>query len=306
MRIKRVIKVTSLIVSSIILICVLTSCMPDMGDKFEDIDDYYALFDEIITVGPSFSTDSYDMEDFYSNETTENNECPMDDPEEFEYLAVKCEEEIIMDEFALFMLSEKDCMVQVSLFVDSSMPKEASQKEDESMFYGTYILNATNTDYSFTFEKTTDPDDDDKEINQVTYQIANNKYSGEYTYDSESKRAVYEISIDGNVTKFWAQMTIDGLRITNSKSPGIAVYVKSGGTAELAHATVSLVANKWNSFYIKDFTINGAEENFVTVKEGHYITVEFLNNTVHGGIYGLAPQSFKMTNLLIRAVENEE
>ena len=89
-------------------------------------------------------------------------------------------------------------------------------------------------------------------------------------------------------------------------------------TAGVGEIVVHLAANKWNSFSLDNFTVNGVPQKSTQVEKGQYILLHFKNNS------GIAPSDEKsegdsdseadislpsaeitMTNLLIRALDVE-
>jgi hypothetical protein len=86
----------------------------------------------------------------------------------------------------------------------------------------------------------------------------------------------------------------------------------------IGEATVHLKAENWNSFVLDDFSVNGATQKSVEIKDGQYILIQIRNNSGvrifndEKQIY-VDPQTgaelqraeITMTNLLIRALKIE-
>ena len=86
----------------------------------------------------------------------------------------------------------------------------------------------------------------------------------------------------------------------------------------IGEATVHLKAENWNSFVLDDFTVNGATQKSVEIKDGQYILLQIRNNSGirvfddEKQIYvdlqtgtELQKAEITMTNLLIRALKIE-
>ena len=130
MTFKRVIKACIALCATAILVIAVGGC-DDLG-VYSDTAEYYSAFDDIVLIGgTSREEDSYSVEDYFYNEDSRKNFLSGEDGtyegvehSDYVYMAIPFESDIEMDSLALYIQSESDVSVYMSIFVTDTIPSE--------------------------------------------------------------------------------------------------------------------------------------------------------------------------------------
>lgn len=116
-----------LLTFSILLIFIFVGCA-DLGD-FEDIEDYYNSFGEITLSVSNDNNSTFDVEDFY-NEESQEDFTTIVEMKEYVYFSVKVRKTMEMDTFSMFFLAESNAKLDMSIFVVDNIPANFREYDD--------------------------------------------------------------------------------------------------------------------------------------------------------------------------------
>lgn len=113
-----------------ILWIALCSC-DDLG-AYEDTDEYYASFGDIVLInGTTREDDDYSVEDYFYNKESREDFLEGDDGAysgieyaDYVYMAIPIENELEIDSVALFLRSKEDVTVYMNVYVTDKIPSE--------------------------------------------------------------------------------------------------------------------------------------------------------------------------------------
>ena len=118
-----------LLTFSIILIFTFVGCA-DLGD-FDDIEDYYNSFGEITLSVSNDNNLTYEVEDFY-NEESQEDYTTIVEMEEYVYFSVKVSKNMEMDTFSMFFLAESNDKLDMSIYIVGEHPVNFREYDDPS------------------------------------------------------------------------------------------------------------------------------------------------------------------------------
>ena len=125
------------IVSATLAICItaihwiaLCGC-EDLG-AYDDVSEYYGAFGDIVMIGGTTGEkDEYSVEDYFYNEESREDFLEGEDGaykgvehSDYVYVAIPLESSIDMDTLALFLMSEEDAVIYISVFITDKIPSE--------------------------------------------------------------------------------------------------------------------------------------------------------------------------------------
>ena len=225
---------------SAILVIALCGC-DDLG-AYEDTEEYYSAFGDVITVsGSTKDKESYSVEDyFYNKESRENFLTDKDgnytgvEHSDYVYLAIPFGSTVNVDAVALYSQSRSDVTVYLNVLVADKVPSNPRTSDDN-------VIGA----------------------------------------------------VDGGV-----------------------VFDDPDPAKRVGEITVHLKKDKWSSFTVDTFSVNGQTKKSIEIKEDEYILLQIRNNSgvrefddekqafvdLQTGLE-LQKAEITMTNLLIRALE---
>lgn len=259
-----------------IMVIALCGC-EDLG-IYEDVNDYYAAFGDIILIeGNEKKQTSHSVKDkFYNDESREDFLEGNDgaytgvDSDNYIYMAIPVERDLNMDTFALYMNAYSDVSVYMSLFITNKVPENPKCMSD--------IL----------FDENGNP------ILDVNGNLVNN-----------SEPVLDE---DGN-----PKLDENGNPIMQD-----VVYDDPYQSTCIADTVIRLSNGEWNSFMVDAFMVNGKSRSSIEIEKGQYILIQFRNNNgiraYNHELQALVDEKtgrkldsadFTMTNLLVRAIEEE-
>lgn len=250
-----------LFVLGVIISCVVTlsGCM-DLGD-FENEQDYYNSFGDVIlvyedttTIDKNVCTKQYSVRDYFYNKNTSDNFSygdPLDDESDankdipklqYIYLALPIKKDFEIDSFALFMNTNEDVYVDINLYLVDTLPNN-----------GTF---------------------------------SNIKVKGDMDYN-------YMVDEDGEfVLDEYGNKTFDYDSPILYDDPSVENLVSS--------QSFYCAKDEWESFTIDNWETKEGREGSLLVCAGQYLLIKIDNNSGDNPqVENLV--SFKMTNMLVRA-----
>ena len=130
MRLKRLFKSAIVLCITAILVIAVSGC-EDLG-AYSDTDMYYSSFGDIVLIsGTTRTEEDYSVEDYFYNKDSRDDFLRGDDGayegiehSDYVYMAIPFECDITMDTLALYIQSESDVSVYMSIFVTDTIPSE--------------------------------------------------------------------------------------------------------------------------------------------------------------------------------------
>lgn len=130
MRLKRLFKSAIALCITAILVIAVSGC-EDLG-AYSDTDMYYSSFGDIVLIsGTTRTEEDYSVEDYFYNKDSRDDFLRGDDGayegiehSDYVYMAIPFECDITMDTLALYIQSESDVSVYMSIFVTDTIPSE--------------------------------------------------------------------------------------------------------------------------------------------------------------------------------------
>jgi hypothetical protein len=251
MTFKKIVSAFLVLCMTAILAVAVCGC-DDLGD-YEDAEEYYNSFGDIILISrASKDGEEYSVEDYFYNEESRENFLAGDDGayqgvehSDYVYMAIPFECDIDMDSIGLFLQSQSDVPVYINVFVTDKVPSA---------------------------------------WRPIPGNQANENVGGSSETESEEETEEEEYDDPDPLTRVGE----------------IAIYLEKG---------------QWGSFVLDIFSVNGAAQNSIQVKEDQYLLLQIRNNSgvrifdTEKNAYvdpqtGLELQraEITMTNLLIRAL----
>lgn len=260
MTFKKILSVALVFCITAILAIALCGC-DDLGE-YEDEEEYYGSFGDVVLISATsreskeYSVEEYfynkdSREDFLSGEDGVYNGVPYSD---YVYMAIPFDSDIDMDTLALYIRSQSDVTVYISVFITDDIPQS---------------------------------------WRPVTDIIAPAQESGDSTDDNSDDTS----EEDENE------------------------YDDPDPAGRIGDVAVHLKKEKWGSFVLDTFTVNGLVQKSIQIEDGQYILLQIRNNSgirifdEENNVY-IDPQTnlelqraqITMTNMLVRAldVKNDE
>ena len=130
MTFKKAVIATLTICITAILWVALCGC-EDLG-AYNDVSEYYGAFGDIVMIGGTTGEkDEYSVEDYFYNEESREDFLEGEDGayrgvkhSDYVYVAIPLESSIDMDTLALFLMSEDDAVIYISVFITDKIPSE--------------------------------------------------------------------------------------------------------------------------------------------------------------------------------------
>ena len=257
MRFKSFIKASLAICIAAILVIAACGC-EDLGE-YEDTEQYYSSFGDIVLIsGTTKEKKDYSVDKYFYNEESREDFLAGEDGSyqgvehsDYVYMAIPFESNIDMDTLALFLQSKNNVAVYINVFLTDKIPEKWKSISDIE------IKQEENTESS----------------------------------DEESKDE-------------------------SEENTGTPEYDDPDPATRIGTVVVHLEKEKWNSFVLDVFEINGEIHQSLQIKEDQYILLQIRNNSgvrifdeekqtyvdPQTGIE-LPKAEITMTNLLIRALE---
>ncbi len=106
--------------------CTLAGCAPDLGN-IENSEDFYKKFPTVDFVGSDLEVVNKKSEDFYNDEAVNDfNRKDFESPvagDAYKYMAVFAGESVSVEEFAIYVRSDKDVTFSVCVYVKNGLPE---------------------------------------------------------------------------------------------------------------------------------------------------------------------------------------
>ena len=267
----------------------------DLG-AYEDTTEYYDAFGKVVMInGESGQVEEYEVDEYFYNEDSREDFLVDDDGNyygiehgKFVYIAIPFEKDIDMDSLALYMQSMDDAAIYMSFYVVDELPLNFRPIGDKLI-----------------------ADDETDDTQNGGTETGGTQTDGTETGGSETG--------DGNETGDGTSGGESGGNTENEKPK----YDDPDYSASVGEIVIHLEKEKWNSFVLERFSVNGEAQESIQIKEDQYLLIQIRNNS---GVREfdkdknafVDPQSgleleearITATNLLIRALDikdgNEE
>ena len=278
-------------VSFCLALCIMATlgvaiCGCDDLGAFEDTEEYYASFGDIVLLNED-SKEEYDIEEYFYNKESRNNFLKGDDGvykgvdfDRYVYMAVPFEKNINMDSFALYLQAKDDVTVYINVYVTDKIPSNWKTIEDNVT--ETETETETETDVETDVETDLDTETETETETEIETET---ETETERETETENTEAVYD---DPDSDKRVGELT---------------VHLKSG---------------KWNSFILDTFRVDGEVQKSIEINKGQYVLLQIINNSGLR-VFSEEKQAYvdpqtgneldgaelTMTNLLIRALDDK-
>lgn len=268
----------------------------DLG-AYEDTAEYYDAFGKVVMInGESGQVEEYKVDEYFYNEDSREDFLVDDDGNyygiehgKFVYIAIPFEKDIDMDSLALYIQSLDDAAIYISFYVVDKLPLNFRPIGDKLI-----------------------ADDETDDTQNGGTEIGGTETGGTQTDGTETGGGE---TGDGNETG-------DGTSGGNTENEK-PKYDDPDYSASVGEIVIHLEKEKWNSFVLERFSVNGEAQESIQIKEDQYLLIQIRNNS---GVREfdkdknafVDPQSgleldaarITATNLLIRALDikdgNEE
>ena len=290
---KTVITCVALCIMAILWVA-LCGC-DDLG-AYEDTTEYYDAFGEVVMInGESGQVEEYEVEEYFYNEDSREDFLVDDDGnyygiehEKFVYIAIPFEKDIDMDSLALYMQSMDDAAIYMKFYVVDKLPLNFRPIGDK-------LIAGDETD----------------DTQNGGTETGGTQTDGTETGGSENG--------DGNETGDGTSGGESGGNTENEKPK----YDDPDYSASVGEIVIHLEKEKWNSFVLEQFKVNGEKRESIQINEDQYLLIQIMNNSglrvfdeEKNAFFDpqseleLKEASITATNLLIRALDikdgNEE
>ena len=210
----------------------------DLG-AFKNTEEYYNSFGD----GKVFLIDKdgehgYSVEEHFYNEDSREKFVTGVDHSEYVYMAIPFSSDIVMDSLALYLQSQTDVTVYISVFVTDKIPTQWKPIEDN-------VINGEGSDGSTdgepTEEKKYDDPDPDTSVGEVTVHLKNGKWDS-FVLDNfrVSKTMQKSIKIEGGQYVLLQIRNNSGVRILDEEKQ---IFVDSQTKQELPRAEKITMTN---------------------------------------------------------------
>lgn len=296
-------------------ILAIAACGCDDLGAYEDTDEYYAAFDDIVLIdGITKDVDEYSVEDYFYNKESRENFLVGEDGKysgvehsEYVYMAIPFNKDIDMDTFAIYFQSLDDATVYINVYVVDALPTEWKGIDDVGKNDNTTDSESSETDEVGSTETADGESSDSIEVGSTETADGESSDSTEVgsieTTDGESSETTEGVS-DGTASGETSEETTEAEKVGD---PDVE--------SRIGEAVVQLEKGKWNSFMLDTFIVDGTAQASILIKEDQYLLLQFRNNS---GVRvfnnelqayvdpqtGLELEKVKitMTNMLIRAL----
>jgi len=265
-----------------------------------------------------------------------------DDELTYQYMLIETCAEMNIESIALWFKSTQDKgSLMVEAYYMNSVPPTGlfSKNEDYDLMYGKYLykerarnpvtrkLEVTRTrvlEFDGKSTKTNkgkvkvyDLDTNGNEVTYGTYDYSFNEstrvatFYVEYTADSFGTLITYKYDYQVALDDTYENITATILDHDTSERMSSNIYnydenfefpsIEGIGPC-LAYTRVAVTKDSWDSFTLKNWTINGASSKTFSTKEDGCIVLRFSNNCSGANKKKLTKMHFIATNLMIRAV----
>ena len=202
MTFKRILKACAALCIAAILVIAACGC-EDLG-AYESAEEYYSAFGDVVLIdGTTKNKKEYSVEKyFYNKESREDFLRGEDgaykgvDHGEYVYMAIPFESSIDMDTLALFIQSENDVTVYISVFVSDKIPTNFKAVADNQITDGSTgnALGGESGDETQNTEPVYDDPDPETRIGEVAVHLKNGKWNSfvldEFNINGETQKSI--------------------------------------------------------------------------------------------------------------------
>jgi hypothetical protein len=318
MTFKGIVKACSVLCITAILGIAVCGC-EDLG-AYNDVDEYYDSFGNIVLIdGATGDREEYSVEDYFYNKESKENFLAGEDGvyrgvphNDYVYMAIPVESSIDADTLALYIQAKADVVLYIYVYLTDEIPDNIeliSENENPDGESDTVADEQTDDQSEQTDDQSEQTGDQSEQTDDQSEQTGD---QSEQTGDqSEQTGDQSEQTGDqSEQTGDQSEQTSDEPEQTEKE------YDDPDLQSKIGEIVIHLEGEKWDSFVLDEFIVNGETQKSIQINEGQYLLIQILNNSgmriwdkekqiyVHPqtGVE-LQQADITMTNLLIRALE---
>ena len=130
------------LLANLVAICLMLCTVLTLGGcddlgEYEDEDDYYETFGDILLIDSAGEDESYSVEDYFYNESSREDFLVSDDGKyggvptaEYLYMAIPVKCDIVMDSLALYVLGDSEQGLYFSVYITDGIPSKIRKPGD--------------------------------------------------------------------------------------------------------------------------------------------------------------------------------
>ena len=241
-------------VSFCLALCIMATlgvaiCGCDDLGAFEDTEEYYASFGDIVLLNED-SKEGYDVEEYFYNKESRNNFLKGDDGvykgvdfDRYVYMAVPFEKNINMDSFALYLQAKDEVTVYINVYVTDKIPSNWKTIEDNVT--ETETKTETETDVETDVETDLDTETE-TENTEVVYD------------DPDPDKRVGELTVHLKSGK-WNSFILDTFRVDGEVQKSIEINKGQYVLLQIINNSGARVFSEEKQDYVDGSELDGAE-----------------------------------------------